>query len=39
MLDNEILSQGPRPDSGKIMNAAFREDKRKSMNQTAYDIA
>ena len=36
MLENDLLSN--RPDSGKMLNAAFREEKRKNMNNTTYDI-
>lgn len=38
MLENDLLSNQARPESGKMVNAAFREEKRKNMNNTTYDI-
>ena len=38
MLENDLISNQGRPESGKIVNAAFREEKRKNMNNTTYDF-
>ena len=38
MLENDLLTNQARPESGKMLNAALREEKRKNMNNTTYDI-
>jgi hypothetical protein len=38
MLENDLLSNQARPESGKMLNAVLREEKRKNMNNTTYDI-